>query len=135
MPLKVETLRGLPTAHPRCGTAFLLTVILVSIIVFMLFPRDPLWFLVTSRILLVPAIASISYEIIRFNGEHRSNPWVHLLDAPSLMTQKLTTRMPDDDQIEVAIRAIEYAMELDAGSAAGKGAGAQDDGPRTVAGR
>ena len=116
-PLSVETLRRFPIAHPRCGTAFLLTVILVSIIVFMLFPRDSLWLLVTSRIVLVPLIAAISYEIIRFNGRHRSNPWVRLLDAPSLMTQKLTTRQPDNGQIEVAIRAVEYAMELDAGSA------------------
>jgi len=126
MPLNVETLRRFPTAHPRCGTAFLLTVVLVSIIVFMLFPREPLWLLVTSRIVLVPVIAAISYEIIRFNGQHRSNPWVHLLDAPSLMTQKLTTRMPDDGQIEVAIRAVEYAMELDALSAAGDEAGSPE---------
>ena len=120
-PLSVDTLRRFPIAHPRCGTAFLLTVIVVSIIVFMLFPRDPLWFLVTSRIVLVPFIAAFSYEIIRFNGKHRSNPWVRLLDAPSLMTQRLTTRVPDNGQIEVAIRAVEYAMELDAGSADGSG--------------
>ena len=118
VPLTVETLRRFPTAHPRCGTAFLLTVVLVSIIVFILVPRDPLWLLVTSRVILVPFIAAISYEIIRFNGQHRSNPWVRLIDAPSLLTQKLTTRVPADDQIEVAIRAVEYAMELDAGSAA-----------------
>jgi len=124
-PLRVETLRRLPIAHPRCGTAFLLTVILVSIIVFMLFPRELLWLLVASRIVLVPVIAAISYEIIRFNGRHRSNPWVRLLDAPSLLTQKLTTRQPDSDQIEVAIRAIEYAMELDAGEATGNAAGTE----------
>ena len=123
-PLTVETLRRFPIAHPRCGTAFLFTVVLVSIIVFMLLPRDPLWFLVTSRVVLVPFIAAISYEIIRFNGRHSSNPWVRLIDAPSLLTQKLTTRIPADDQIEVAIRAVEYAMELDARTAAVSGVGA-----------
>ncbi len=117
-PLDVATLRRFPTAHPRCGTAFLLTVVLVSIVVFMLIPRDPLWLLVGSRIVLIPVIAALSYEAIRFSGRHRHNIWVRIFDSPSLMTQKLTTREPDDGQIEVAIRAVEYAMELDAGSAA-----------------
>ena len=119
-PLNVETLRGFPTAHPRCGTAFLLTVVIVSIVVFMLFPRDPLWLVVASRIFLIPLIAAISYEIIRFNDQHRSNPWVQLLNAPSLLAQRLTTRVPADDQIEVAIRAVEYTMELDAQDAASR---------------
>jgi hypothetical protein len=131
--LVVERLRGFPTAHPRCGTAFLLTVILVSIVVFMLVPRDPVWLLVSSRIFLVPVIAALSYEIIRFTGRHRSNPWVRMMDAPNLLVQRLTTRTPDDSQIEVAIRAVEYAKELDAGEIEGKTLIADDERRQDVA--
>ncbi len=112
-PLTVESVRRFPAAHPRCGTSFLMTVVLVSIIMFMFFPRDPFWFLIVSRIVLVPIIAGISYEFIRFAGTHQQNIWVRLFNSPNLLLQDLTTRKPDEGMVEVAITAIEYAIAID----------------------
>jgi uncharacterized protein YqhQ len=112
-PLTVESVRRFPPAHPRCGTSFLMTVVLVSIIMFMFFPRDPFWFLVISRIVLVPIIAGISYEFIRFAGTHQGNLWIRMFNAPNILLQDLTTRQPDEGMMEVAITAIEYAMAMD----------------------
>lgn len=133
-PLTIEGLRRYPTAHPRCGTAFLLTVVLVSILAFMFFPRDPLWLHAVSRLALVPVVASASYEIIRFFGRHPANIWVRVLGSPSLLLQDLTTSQPDDGQCEVAIAAITAAVARDTGEplkaaapkAAGAGAGPGD---------
>ena len=111
--LDVQAARTQSTAHPRCGTAFLLTVVLVSILVFIVVPREPMWLLVGSRIFLIPVIAAISYEFIRFSGRHQSNFLVRNLNSPSMLLQKMTTRQPDDGQIEVAIEALQYAQELD----------------------
>ena len=117
-PLTLESVRRFPAAHPRCGTSFLMTVVLVSIILFMFFPRDPFWFLIVSRIILVPIIAGISYEFIRFAGTHQGNVWIRIFNSPNLLLQDLTTRKPDDGMMEVAITAIDYAIALDAGQAA-----------------
>lgn len=117
-PLTLESVRRFPPAHPRCGTSFLMTVVLVSIILFMFFPRDPFWFLIVSRIILVPVIAGISYEFIRFAGTHQNNIWIRMINAPNLLLQDLTTRPPDEGMIEVAITAIEYAKAMDDGVAA-----------------
>ena len=114
-PLTPEGLRRHPTAHPRCGTAFLLTVVLVSIVAFMFFPRDPLWIHFASRIVLIPVVAAVSYEIIRFNGRHADWWWVKVLAWPSLLLQNLTTKQPDDGQCEVAIASINAAIALDSG--------------------
>ena len=112
-PLTVESVRRFPPAHPRCGTSFLMTVVLVSIIMFMFFPRDPFWFLVVSRIVLVPIIAGISYEFIRYAGTHQESIWVRMFNSPNILLQDLTTRQPDEGMIEVAITAIEYAIAID----------------------
>jgi uncharacterized protein YqhQ len=112
-PLTLESVRRFPPAHPRCGTSFLMTVVLVSIIMFMFFPRDPFWFLVVSRIVLVPIIAGISYEFIRFAGTHQNNIWIRMFNSPNILLQDLTTRQPDDGMMEVAITAIEYAIAMD----------------------
>ena len=112
-PLTVESVRRFPPAHPRCGTSFLMTVVLVSIIMFMFFPRDPFWFLVVSRIILVPIIAGISYEFIRYAGTHQGNILIRLFNAPNILLQDLTTRPPDEGMMEVAITAIEYAIAID----------------------
>ena len=112
-PLTVESVRRFPPAHPRCGTSFLMTVVIVSIIMFMFFPRDPFWFLVVSRIVLVPVIAGISYEFIRFAGKHQGNIWIRLINSPNILLQDLTTRQPDDGMMEVAITAINYAIAMD----------------------
>jgi hypothetical protein len=117
-PLDVASVRNYPTAHPRCGTAFLLFVVVLAIFVFTLVGRDPLWWLLTSRIVLVPVIAGLAYEAIRFSWSHGDNPIVRLIAAPSLALQALTTRQPDDDQIEIAIAAMKHALEGDEAAAA-----------------
>ncbi|MDE2861528.1 MAG: DUF1385 domain-containing protein [Chloroflexota bacterium] len=115
LPLEVENVRRFPTAHNRCGTAFLLVVMVVAIAVFTFIGRPSLPVSVASRIVLVPVIAAISYEIIRFSGAHATNPLVKFIVYPSLALQSLTTRKPDDAQIEVAIRAMEHAIAVDQG--------------------
>ena len=115
LPLDVEHVRRFPTAHPRCGTAFLLTVAVVAVIVFAFLGRDPLWWLIASRVLFIPVIAALSYEVIRFSGAHRHNPLTQLITIPGLTLQKLTTRQPDDSQIEVAIMAMDTALAADEG--------------------
>jgi uncharacterized protein YqhQ len=115
LPLIVENVRKFATPHPRCGTAFLLTVLLVSILVFALFPRPPLEWRIISRIALIPLIAGISYEIIRYAGAHQQGLIGRAVAGPGLLLQRLTTRVPDDAQIEVAIRAMEGAVAADEG--------------------
>ena len=112
-PLEVAHIRKYPTAHPRCGTAFLLVVMVVAIIAFIFVGREPFWWLIVSRIILVPLIAAVSYEVIRFSGFHADNPLVGIITAPSLALQSLTTRQPDDDQIEIAITAMQQAQAAD----------------------
>ena len=116
LPLDVEHVRQFPTAHNRCGTAFLLVVMVVAIAVFTFIGRPSLPVSVASRIVLVPVIAAISYEIIRLSGAHAANPLVKFIVYPSLALQSLTTRKPDDAQIEVAIRAMERAIAIDEGT-------------------
>ena len=112
-PLVTEAIRKYSPAHPRCGTAFLLTVMVVAILVFVFVPREPLWWLVASRIVFIPLIAAAAYEVIRLSGRYEDNPLVSVISAPNLLLQKLTTRWPDDDQIEVAVAAMETALEAD----------------------
>jgi len=112
-PLEPQALRRYPTMHPRCGTAFLLVVAVVALVVFALLGKPPLWLGILSRILLVPVIAAISYEFIRWSGAHARNPVARLLIAPGLALQRITTRQPDDGQLEVAIAAMKGALEAD----------------------
>ena len=113
-PMTVEAIRQYSTAHPRCGTAFILVVLFVAIVVHIFWTPPVLWERVLSRIVLLPFIAGISYEVIRWSGFHAGNPLVRAIIAPNLLLQSLTTRQPDDDQIEVAISALEGAVEADA---------------------
>ena len=113
--LDVTNVRKFGTPHPRCGTAFLLTVMLVSIVVFILLMDPPIEYRILSRIVLIPVIAAISYEIIRFSGTHQHSPIGQVLARPGLLLQRLTTRVPDDGQIEVAICAVEGALAADEG--------------------
>ena len=112
-PLVIEAIRKYSPAHPRCGTAFLLTVMVVAIVVFVVVPREPLWWLVLSRIIFLPVIAALAYEVIRWSGRYEDNPVVKLITAPNLLLQKLTPRPPEDDQIEVAIAAMNAALVAD----------------------
>lgn len=110
-PLTPARVKPFSTLHPRCGTGFLLVVVVVSILVFALLGRPPILLRIASRIVLIPVIAGISYEIIRFGAEHYGNSLVRLLIMPSLMLQKLTTNEPSDDMLEVAIVALERVLE------------------------
>jgi uncharacterized protein YqhQ len=97
--------------HPRCGTAFLLWVMVIAIFVFAFFGRPVWYWLIASRILLLPVIAGIAYELIRFAGKHSDNPVLMTLLAPGLWLQRLTTREPSLDQLEVSIRALKDVLQ------------------------
>jgi uncharacterized protein YqhQ len=96
-----------PLEHPRCGTAFLLTVIVFSILIFSLLGPMPLLQRLATRVLLIPLLASLAYEYLRWTARHFSSPLVRLLVAPNLAMQRLTTRPPDHSMLEVAIAAFE----------------------------
>lgn len=116
-PLDVEHVRHYSTAHVRCGTSFLFAVILISVLVFALVGLRATWVMALSRILLVPVIAGLSYEFIYFAGRHLENPVARVLSKPGLWLQSLTTRQPDDSQIEVAIAALTKVIENEEGTA------------------
>jgi len=111
-PLEVEATRKYDTAHVRCGTSFLFVVLIIAIIVFALVGLPSVWLMVLSRIILIPVIAAIGYEIIYFSARHR-NSLVKAVLAPGLWLQSLTTREPDDSQLEVALAALKRAVEID----------------------
>ncbi len=100
--------------HPRCGTSFLLYVALLSVVVFALAGRPALPLRLATRVVLVPVIAALAYELIRFAGRRRQHPLVRVLLTPGMALQALTTRQPDESQVEVAICALQRALELDA---------------------
>jgi uncharacterized protein YqhQ len=99
--------------HPRCGTAFLLWVMVVSVFVYALLGRPTWYWLIVSRIVLLPVIAGIAYELIRFAGRHSENRVLMTILAPGLWLQRLTTREPTLDQLEVSIRALREVLELE----------------------
>ena len=109
--LTPERVQGFSLIHPRCGTAFLLWVMVIAIFVFAFFGRPAWYWLVATRILLLPVIAGIAYEVIRFAGKHQSNRILMTLLAPGLWLQRLTTRQPTLDQIEVSIQALRNVLE------------------------
>jgi uncharacterized protein YqhQ len=111
--LDVPSVRRASTLHPRCGTGFLLVVLVVSVVVFSIVAIfHPNWFwLVASRVLAIPIIAGAGFESIRFMARHRTNPVIRVLLLPVLGTQKFTTREPSDDMLEVAITAFNSARE------------------------
>jgi uncharacterized protein YqhQ len=98
------------TLHPRCGTAFLLSVVVISILMFSLLGRPVLWLRVLSRLLLIPVIAGVAYEYIRFSARHMNKRLIQAIAAPNLAMQRLTTREPEDDMLEVAIKAFHCMM-------------------------
>ena len=112
-PLRPEAIRKYPTAHPRCGTEFLVVVILLSILAFSFVGRQSPLVMVVSRILLIPDIASVGYELLRLGARHRSNPIVKVIMWPGILVQMITTKQPTDDMIEVAIVSIEEALRAD----------------------
>jgi uncharacterized protein YqhQ len=111
--LEPETVQRHSLIHPRCGTAFLLWVMVIAIFVFAFFGRPAWYWLIATRILLLPVIAGIAYELIRFAGKHTDNTYLMALLAPGLWLQRLTTREPSLDQIEVSIRALQQVLALE----------------------
>jgi uncharacterized protein YqhQ len=109
-PLVPEQIRKYPTAHPRCGTEFLVVFVIVSILIFSLLAGQNLIVSILGRIVLVPVIASVSYEILRFGARHRSNPLVKWIFMPGIWLQLITTKQPDDGMIEVAIASMREAI-------------------------
>jgi uncharacterized protein YqhQ len=105
--------------HPRCGTAFLLWVMVIAIFLFAFFGRPDWYWLIATRILLLPVIAGIAYELIRFAGKHTDNRFLMALLAPGLWLQRLTTREPTLDQLEVSIRALRDVLALEKRDTAG----------------
>jgi uncharacterized protein YqhQ len=112
-PLDVPSVQRQSTLHTRCGTGFLLVVVLLSIVVFVFLGRPPLPLRILSRIVLVPAIAAVAYEFIRFGAAHYGNRLVRLLLTPSLALQRVTTREPEDGMVETAIVALKRVLIAD----------------------
>jgi uncharacterized protein YqhQ len=112
-PLEASRVQRYSVAHPRCGTSFLLFVVVLSVFVFGLLGRPSLPVRIASRVLLVPVIASVAYEVIRLSARRYSNRAVRALLAPGMALQALTTREPDQTQVEVALSALERVLALD----------------------
>src|SRR5919205_394568 len=112
-PLEPQTVQRFSLIHPRCGTAFLLWVMVIAIFVFAFFGRPAWYWLIATRILLLPVIAGIAYEVIRFAGKHQGNRVLMTILAPGLWLQRLTTREPTLDQIEVSIQALQRVLSLE----------------------
>ena len=110
LPLQVENVRKFPTAHPRCGTEFLVIFIIVSILLFSLLAGVDLWIAILGRILLVPVIAAVSYEVLKFGAARRETGFWRLLFLPGIWVQKITTKQPEDDMIEIAICAMQEGL-------------------------
>ena len=115
--LEPERVQRFSLIHPRCGTAFLLWVMVIAIFVFAFFGRPAWYWLIVTRILLLPVIAGLAYELIRFAGKHTDNRVVMTLLAPGLWLQRLTTREPTLDQLEVSIRALREVLVREGRSA------------------
>jgi uncharacterized protein YqhQ len=111
-PLEAAQVQKYSTFHPRCGTSFLMTVMLISIGFYMLIPYTTFWARFASRIVLLPVIAGVSYEIIRFAAKHRGSLFA-LMTAPGLWLQRITTKPPSDEQAQCAIVALDQAMSLE----------------------
>jgi uncharacterized protein YqhQ len=111
--LEVAEVRKYDTAHRRCGTSFLFAVLIIAILVFSIIGILPLWQMVISRIVLIPVIAALGYEVIYFSARHTDNAIVRILSTPGLWLQALTTRQPDDKQLEVALSALRKVVEVD----------------------
>ena len=112
-PLTTDAVRKYPTAHPRCGTEFLVIVLVLSIIAFSIVGRQSVVVSIASRIVLIPVIAAVGYELLRFGGRHRSNPIIKVVMYPGILIQMITTKQPTDDMIEVAIVSMEQALLAD----------------------
>jgi len=113
VPLEAEAIREYSRVHVRCGTSFLFAVLIIAIVVFAFIGRQTLWLMLLSRVVLIPVIAALGYEVTYFGARHVKNVLVRAILAPGLLMQSLTTGEPDDSQLEVAISALKKAVEID----------------------
>jgi len=113
LPLTVENARPQPRQHPRCGTSFLMVVMLVAILLFSVIKFDSLWLNFLVRIALIPLVAGVSYEIIRLSAKKESSWFFKLITLPGVWLQNITTQEPDDQQLEVAIEALKESLKLE----------------------
>jgi len=112
-PLELGAVRKFSTAHTRCGTSFLFVVMIIAIVVFAFIGRPSLWLMVLSRVALVPVIAGLGYEVTQFGARHTGNSFIRAFLAPGLWLQRMTTKEPDDSQLEIGISALRRAVEID----------------------
>ncbi|MGZ4385508.1 MAG: DUF1385 domain-containing protein [Gaiellaceae bacterium] len=119
--LTPETCQRFSLVHPRCGTAFLLWVMVLAVFVYAFFGRPAWYWLITTRVVLLPVIAGLAYELIRFAGKHRSNRVLMALLAPGLWLQRLTTREPTLDQLAISIAAFKRVRDLETDDATPEG--------------
>lgn len=110
VPLTPQDVSAYTTAHPRCGTSFLLVVVVIAVLVFAPLGRPSLWVRLATRVLLIPVIAGLSYEVIRFSAAHSHTPLMRALLSPGLLLQRLSTREPEPDMLEVAIAALKRVL-------------------------
>jgi len=111
LPLTMENARQQSRIHPRCGTSFVMVVLILAIFVFSLTGRPPIWIRIPLHIALLPLVAGIAYEAIKFAGRHKDSRFTRWLLAPGLWSQHITTREPEEPQIEVALRALQAVVE------------------------
>lgn len=112
VPMDVENVRRYSRLHPRCGTSFLFIVLIVSIVLFSIMPSLDFYYRIAYRIALIPVIAGVSYELLRISGKYRDSPIVRVLVAPGLVFQRLTTKEPTDDMLEVSVKAVKDVNKL-----------------------
>jgi len=123
VPLEVAAVKEHSTAHRRCGTSFLFAVLIISIIVFALVGLHSPWLMVLSRVVLIPVIAALGYEVIYFGARHSNNGLIRAVLAPGLWLQAMTTREPDESQLEVALTALKGVLEADQPQGAAQASG------------
>ncbi|MEO6206645.1 MAG: DUF1385 domain-containing protein, partial [Candidatus Limnocylindrales bacterium] len=112
-PLTVDAVRKYPTAHHRCGTEFLVVLVMLSIFTFSLVGKQEPLVMIASRILGIPVLAAVGYEILRLGARYRRNPLVKAIMFPGILVQMITTKRPEDDMIEVAITSMQEALVAD----------------------
>jgi len=117
-PMNVENVRKYSRLHPRCGTSFIFITVIVSIVLFSLILSDDFFIRLSSRVILIPVIAGISYELLRLSGKYKDSPVTKILTFPGVTFQRLTTKEPSDDMLEVSIRAVCEATRLTSATAA-----------------
>jgi len=110
LPLTMENAKQQSRIHPRCGTSFVMVVLILAILVFSLTGRPPIWLRIPLHIALLPLVAGVAYEVIKFTGRYKESRWTRWLLAPGLWSQRITTREPEEAQIEVALRALQAVV-------------------------